>query len=279
MEQAKEWYRDWLDYHLVDEGSVPEAWALSWGAPASAGRRYAVLGPATGEDVFVRAVEIERVPDFQTLTSHGWAAIEMTVADVDVVLKKLERSPFRVIGLPRAVTSGSPIRAMQMVGPAEEVIYLTGNTGDRLASNHPEPQTLIDRVFIMVLAGPDIGILKKFYLENFKLDDQGQLSFPIQVLSDAQGLPADHKYKLSVLVASERGNKLELDEYESQFGERPGPPDQLPPGVAMATFEADSFRGLDIDFVTSPAPLYEGYVAATFFGPAGERTEIMVRER
>ena len=279
VEKVKAWYNDWLDYQLVDEGWVPDNWAASWGAPVSAGRRYVVMGPASGEDVFIRAVDIDPLPDFKTLTTCGWAAIEITVADVDAVMKKLKLSPFRVIGLPRALTTDSPIRAMQIVGPAEEVIYLTGNTGDRVASNHPEPQKLIDRVFIMVLAGPDLGALKKFYLESFKLGDQGDLSFPIHALSDAQNLPADHMYKCSVLVASARGNKLELDEYEPQFGARPGPLDRLPPGVAMATFEADSFNGLDIDFIAPPAPLYEGYAAATFFGPAGERTEIMARER
>ncbi len=277
--QVKAWYTQWLDYQVADEGRVPEAWAASWGAPTSAQRPYVVLGPASGEDVFVRAVEIDPVPEFKTLTTHGWAAIEITVADVDAVMKKLEGSPFRVIGLPRALTADSPIRAMQVVGPGEEVLYLTGNVGDRAVSNHPEPQTLIDRVFIMVLAAPDLAALKKFYLDRFTLGDQGDLSFPIQALSNAQGLPAEHNYKLSVLVASERGNKLELDEYGPEFGPRPGPADQMPPGVAMTTFEADSLDDLNVDFITPPSPLYDVYTTATFFGPAGERTELMARVR
>ncbi len=275
--QVKAWYGDWLDYQVADEGTVPEAWAQSWGAPASAGRPYVTLGPASGEEVTVRAVEIDPVPAFKTLTTHGWAAIEITVADVDAVMKKLDGSPFRVVGVPRALTADSPLRAMQVVGPAEEVVYLTGNTGDRAASNHPEPKTLIDRVFVMVLAGPDLPALKKFYLDTFKLGDQGDLSFPVKVLSDAQGLPADHNFDLSVLIASERGNKLELDQYDPPTGKRPGPPDQLPPGVAMTTFEADSLDDLNVNFISPPAPLYDGYTAATFIGLAGERTELVAR--
>ena len=275
--QVKAWYGDWLDYQVADEGTVPEAWARSWGAIASAGRPYVTLGPASGEDVFVRAVEIDPVPEFKTLTTHGWAAIEITVADVDAVMKKLEGSPFRVIGVPRALTSDSPLRAMQVVGPGEEVIYLTGNTGDRVASNHPDPKTLIDRVFIMVLAGPDLPALKKFYLETFQLGDQGDLSFPVKVLADAQGLPAEHSFDLSVLVASERGNKLELDQYNPPAGARPGPADQVPPSVAMTTFEADSLDNLNVDFILPPALLYAGHTAATFIGPAGERTELVAK--
>jgi len=166
---------------------------------------------------------------------------------------------------------------MQVLGPAGEVVYLTGNTGDRAASNHPEPKTLIDRIFIMVLAGPDKPALKTFYMDKFGLGDQGDLAFPVKVLAEAQGLPADHIYDLSVLVASERGNKLELDQYDPQFGARPGPPDQLLPGVAMTTFEVESFDGLAVDFVQAPATLYDGYEAATFIGPAGELTELVAR--
>ena len=270
-------YGDWLDYGVVERGQVSPALAASWGASASAGRRYAVLGPASGEDVYLRAVEIDPVPAFKTLTSWGWAAVEITVANVDKVMKRLENSPFHVLGLPRALTSASQIRAMQVRGPAGEVVYLTGNIGDRAKSNHPEPKTLIDRIFIMVLAGPDLPALKKFYLETFFLGDQGDAAFPVKVLSEAQGLPADHKFQLSVLVTSERGNKLELDSYPPPCGVRPGPLDQLPPGVAMTTFEADSFEGLNVDFIAPPAPLYDGYLAATFIGPAGERTELVCK--
>ncbi|MFL2770727.1 MAG: VOC family protein [Rhodospirillaceae bacterium] len=273
--KVETWYSEYLDYQVVERGIVPSPLAESWRAAGSAGRPYVLLGPASGEDVFVRAVEIDPVPEFKTLTTHGWAAIEITVSNVDKVMEKVKRSPFRVIGAPHALTPTSPIRAMQVIGPAGEVVYLTGNTGDRAASNHPEIKTLIDRIFIMVLAGPDLAALKKFYLEKFQLGDQGDLAFPVSVLADAQGLPAEHIYSLSVLVASERGNKLELDQYEPQFGTRPGPADQLSPGVAMATFEANGLDNLTVDFIKPPAPLYEGYTAATFFGPAGERTELI----
>ena len=275
--KTEAWYGEWLDYGVGERGLVSADLAQSWGAPASKGRRFSLLGPASGEDVYLRAVEIDPVPGFKTLTTWGWAAVEITVSDVDVVMKKLEGSPFKVLGLPRELTSSSPIRAMQVLGPADEVVYLTGNIGDRAASNHPEPKTLIDRIFIMVLAGPDRAALKQFYIDRFKLGDQGDLVFPVGVLSDAQGLPADHNYELSVLVTSERGNKLELDQYEPQFSARPVITGQLPPGVAMTTFEADSLEDLNVEFIAPPMPLYDGYVAATFIGPAGERTELVAK--
>lgn len=275
--KVEAWYGQWLEYGVVERGVVSADMARSWGAPASEGRPFALIGPASGEDVYLRAVEIDPVPGFKTLTTWGWAAVEITVSDVDVVMEKLKGSPFKVLGRPRELTSSSPIRAMQVLGPADEVVYLTGNIGDRVASNHPDPKTLIDRIFIMVLAGPDRPALKKFYMDTFNLGDQGDLAFPVGVLSDAQGLPADHVYDLSVLVGSERGNKLELDQYEPQFGERPVTPGQLPPGIAITTFEVESLDSLDVDFISPPAPLYEGYIAATFLGPAGERTELVAK--
>lgn len=274
---VESWYTAWLDYTVVERGLVSKKMAESWGLTASAGRRFVTLGPASGEDVHIRAVEIDPVPEFRTLTTWGWSAVEITVADVDDVMKKLEGSPFKVLGLPRELTPESPIRAMQVLGPADEVIYLTGNVGDRVSSNHPEPKTLVDRIFIMVLAGPDRSALKKFYLETFGLADQGDYAFPVKVLSDAQERPSDHKFDLSVLVASERGNKLELDQYNAPTGARPGPANQLSPGVAMATFEADSLDDLSVDFITPPSALYEGYLSATFVGPAGERTELVAK--
>jgi len=277
LDDVESWYTAWLDYAVVERGSVSKKLSESWGLTASTGRRFITLCPGSGEDVHIRAVEIDPVPDFKTLTTWGWAAVEITVEDVDDVMKKLEGSPFKVLGLPRELTPESPIRAMQVLGPADEVIYLTGNVGDRASSNHPDPKTMIDRVFIMVLAGPDRGALKKFYLETFSLSDQGDYAFPVKVLSDAQGRPSDHKFDLSVLVASERGNKLELDQYDAPTGARPGPENQLSPGVAMTTFEADSLDDLSVDFITAPSALYEGYLSATFIGPAGERTELVAK--
>jgi hypothetical protein len=34
---------------------------------------------------------------------------------------------------------------------------------------------------------------------------------------------------------------------------------------------------LSVDFITAPSALYEGYLSATFIGPAGERTELVAK--
>ena len=42
-------YEQWMEYRTVEQGEVPAELAAAWSAPASAGRRYAVLQPASGE--------------------------------------------------------------------------------------------------------------------------------------------------------------------------------------------------------------------------------------
>ena len=47
------------------------------------------------------------------------------VDDVDALAAELASSPFRIIGGPADLSFSDQIRAMQVVGPAREVLYLT----------------------------------------------------------------------------------------------------------------------------------------------------------
>lgn len=42
-------YGEYFEYRVVESGRVAHDLASSWGAPAAAGRRYALLAPASGE--------------------------------------------------------------------------------------------------------------------------------------------------------------------------------------------------------------------------------------
>ena len=75
-------YKEWLDYQVVEEGEVPQALAASWGAPGSAGKRYALMAPASGTDVYIRAVEADPVPGYKAMTTFGWNSVEIIIDDV-----------------------------------------------------------------------------------------------------------------------------------------------------------------------------------------------------
>ncbi|MDX2143750.1 MAG: VOC family protein [Rhodospirillaceae bacterium] len=272
---AAAWYSTWLSYVPQGMGKIGKDLAASWGTPAMAGRRQILLQPESGADVFVRLVEIDPVPDYQPLRGYGWNAIELVVENADALQRRLEGTSVQIIGKADALAAGSPIKAMQVLGPGGEVIYLTSHSGDRAKSNHPVPRSAIDRPFIMVVAGPDVGALKSFYRDTFSLGDQGDLKFTVGVLSDALGLPATHIFDLSVLVLAEQGNKLELDGLPPPAGPRPRNAGQLPPGVAMTTFSVSSLSSIDAPFIAPPRALYAGVRAATLVGPAGELIELI----
>jgi hypothetical protein len=272
---AAAWYSTWLSYTPQGMGKIAKDLAASWGTPAMAGRRQILLQPESGEDVFIRLVEIDPVPEYKTLLGYGWNAIEIAVENADAVERGLIGGAVRIIGKAEALAPGSPIRALQVVGPGGEVIYLTSHGGDRAKSNHPVPKSAIDRPFIMVVAGPDLAALKTFYRDTFALGDQGDLKFTVGILAEALNLPASHVFDLSVLVLAETGNKLELDALPPPAGPRPRTPGQLPPGVAVTSFSVRSLDDISAPFIAPPRRLYGAVRAATLAGPVGELIELI----
>ena len=279
---VEDWYAGALGYRVTQRTTVSPQLAVSWGVPAMAGRAMISMVPENGGDVPIRAVAIDPIAPAKPLTAWGWSAIEIAVRDLDALYAKLRsgwlKAPIEVLGEPHpshALRPDSPINAMQVRGPAGEVLYLTANTGDRAASNHPEPRSQVDRPFIAVLAGPDFSALKSFYMGRFALADQGDQALPVPSRAKAHGLPEDHVYKLGVVVAAERGNKIELDEFpRGATGPQPRKDGQLPPGTAIMSFSVAGFDGLDLPFFSPPAAVYGSTRAATFRGPAGELTEL-----
>ncbi|MBM3512687.1 MAG: hypothetical protein FJX59_03120, partial [Alphaproteobacteria bacterium] len=166
--KIEELYTKWFDYKVKERGTVSEAVAKSWGAPKMAGRPFITMHSAGTDDVYIRAMQIDPVTGYKAMTTWGWNSIEIIVEDPDKAHEKLKSSPFRHVGGPAFLGGGnSSIKAVQYVGPAEETIYLTAETGDRSKSGLPLPKSFIDRPFIMVLAGPDANALSKFYTETF----------------------------------------------------------------------------------------------------------------
>ena len=57
-------YCKWFDFSAEEQGQLDASLAASWGTPGAAGRRYSVLRPASGHDIFVRLVKNRIHPDF-----------------------------------------------------------------------------------------------------------------------------------------------------------------------------------------------------------------------
>jgi catechol 2,3-dioxygenase-like lactoylglutathione lyase family enzyme len=265
-------YDEYLDYDTVERGQVSAATAAVWGAPASAGSEYLLMQPESGDPVFLRFVVAAPVDGYAPMTTFGWNAVELLAQDPDRVAARLTDSPFAIVGPPADLWAAPDApRAMQAIGPGNELLYLTRN-------NEFEIRTFIDRVFIMVVGGPSMSALSDFYGDRMGLSVSDPTPFQISVLAKAQGVPPETTYPLAVARLSERF-LLELDEYPDVAGPRPRLDGALPPGIAMVTFAVDDLDGFDVDWRASPASLpgrpYGGNRVAVTVGPAGEWLELV----
>jgi len=271
-------YHDYLGYKVVERGRVIRALAGVWGAPATAGRAYLLMQPQSGEKVYLRFVQSEPTEGYAPLRTLGWNSTEILVQDVDGLAEKLANSPFRIIGPPRNLSSIESIRAMQVIGPANEVLYLThippGGTGFNLGS----ARTFVDRVFIVVLGGSDMQAMRDFYANKMKLAVTELSGVRISVLSNAHGLDSAHKHKLAIARLPERF-LIEIDEYPKSAVARPRRGGDLLPGMAMVSFDVESLDDLGLALIHPPAKIdaapYNGRRVAVTIGAAGEMIELI----
>ncbi len=272
LQGLPEAYDAYLDYDLVESGTVSDAKAAVWGAPESGGQRYALLQPESDAEVYLRFIESAQPASYSPMTTHGWNATEILVVDPDAVAARLENSPFEIIGPPYDLWEApNAPRAMQAIGPGNELVYLTSNADFTV-------NTAIDRVFIMVLAGPSMAAFNDFYGDRLGLFVSEPTPFKIGVIARAQGLSPDTEYPLSVARVSSEF-LIELDEYPDVAQPREVPAGGLPPGIAMVSFIVEDLDKVGLDWRATPAALpgtpYNGRRVGVAVGPAGEWLELI----
>jgi catechol 2,3-dioxygenase-like lactoylglutathione lyase family enzyme len=277
-------YTEWLGQSVRERGAVSAEMAASWGAAQSAGRPYVLLSSDAHPDVFIRAVEVDApAGGYTALTTWGWNAIEIIVDDIDALHAALKNSPFRFIGGPASLGVRYPtIHAMQVVGPSQEVLYLTTETGDRSQSSLPLPGAAVGRPFIMVVAGPDIAAARDWWAETFAMTREPINPSLAGLARRAQGLPEDAPFTISLVRMAQHGNMIQLDGYPPGVGARASAPGQLPPGAAMTSFEVKTLEALRLDYLSPPRGLtgaaYGNARAATVIGPSGELIELIEKK-
>lgn len=272
LQGLPEAYERYLDYDTVANGTVSEQAAEVWGTPAAAGQAYVLMQPESGAPVFLRFIEGEQPDAYAPMTTHGWNATELLVKDPDVMAERLAESPFEIIGPPYDLWEApNAPRAMQAIGPGNELLYLTRN--DDFVIN-----TSVDRVFIMVMGGPSMAAYRDFYGDRLGLFVSDATPFQIGVISRAQGLPPETTYPLAVARISPEF-LLELDEYPAVTRPRPRADGQLPPGIAMVGFIVEDLDAFDLDWRGTPTSLpsapYGGRRVAVAVGPSGEWLEMI----
>lgn len=275
--RACDLYSRWLGYEVVHEGGLDAGAAALWGLPRLSGRRCAVLAPGGIGDTFLRFVEGPAAPGYVPFRHLGWNAAEHTVQDVDGLGERLAGSPFRVIGPPADLSFTPLIRAMQIVGPDGEVLYLTQIKGEVPGFELPFAKHPVDRVFIMILGGADLGALKAWYEARLGVAQAPVMDSVISVISNVYGLDPATMHSISAIPLTD-ACYIEADQMPAAVLPRPVVPGELPPALAMVSFEVGRLPEA-LDWISPPATLssapYRGRRAAVCRGPTGELIELI----
>jgi hypothetical protein len=268
-------YQTWFDYRPVETGAITPALAAAWGTPAMAGRRYSVMMPASGTQVYLRFVEGRGPADYQPLRSFGWGAIEICIQNVMAVHEKMLASPFSVIGPPKALDGSPAIWPMQVQGPDGEIIFLTEIRDDEPHARLPRAATPIDCLFIAVLACKDMAATRNWFEKELELEGGPDFSLAYTMLSRVFGLAAAEKHKIAVLGHGPDAF-LQLDQYPAGATQRSVTPGELPPGVAMVTMVAPAGVKPSHSFEKNHAGMiYAGGLSRVLRTPEGALIELV----
>jgi len=272
-------YADWLGYQRVERGHIDGELANTWDTPLVEGSPYALLRSPAGSEVILRLIERPITPGFAPLRTHGWNAHEMLVLDPVSLEQRLRKpdSPFEVIGASAPLDSNPSIIAMQAIGPNRELNYFTRIPPEGGTFIKTTARAFVDRSFIMVVGGSSLSALREFYALRLGMTVTDSFSSRVSVLNHALSLPADHRIALA-LVPLSPSFVLELDEYPSSTSPRPCRRGDLPPGIAMVSFQTDRWVD-DLPWRQAPREFsgipYGGRRAGVIAGVAGEWIELI----
>ena len=271
-------YGEVLSYLPVHAGTVDGDLARAWGAPGVASNPYAVLAPQSGEPGWLRFVEGDVPPGHQALASTGWAAIEILVADPNAVAARMEDSPFNIIGPPAPLRSYPEIKAMQAIGPAGEVLYLTNVPSSGGGHDLPMVQSAVDRVFIVVLGVPDFDHALADFENRFSLPARPARERGIYFIGPGYGLAVTDPLRMTTIQLAGQ-SLIQVDEYPGDAPPRAQADGGLPAGFAMTSFAVPSLEPYLEGAVAPPvrpsAAPYEGRTAITISGPGEALIELI----
>jgi hypothetical protein len=280
VEVSARTYRDFLGYEISAQYTVDGPLARFWERPGLVGRRVTMLLPAGSGTTYIRLVETPRDPAYRPFLQMGWNAAELIVQDVDAIAGRLTGSPFRIIGPPADLSFTNQIRAMQVVGPDNEALYLTSCKGHVAGFDMPVAQHFVDRVFIVILGGPSVQELIDFYAREFGVARPPVMPVVISVLSAAHGMPLTTRHDLAALALREQCY-IEADAMPQPTRPRGGAEGELPPAIGIVSFAVDALPLQLAQAGAGPAalpnPPYSGRPALLCRGPAGEIIEFIER--
>jgi catechol 2,3-dioxygenase-like lactoylglutathione lyase family enzyme len=269
-----------LDYQVIDEGELPQSLAAAWSTPDMTGMPYALLQPSSGAEVYLRFIETGRTGGYWPPVTQGWIATEILTTDPDALLEKLQGSAFTHIGGPGDLyPHPKSARALQMAGPAGELMYFTRILPGGSRFGLHGAKTFVDRPFNMVTGGTSMDETHGFYGGVLGLRVTKPSPFVIGQMSRVLGVDPRTAYPVSLARIPGRSFLIELEELPPYIERRHVPEGQLPEGLAMVSFTSAPLDELNLIYRAEPRridiPPYNGRKVAVIEGPAGEWLELI----
>lgn len=266
-------YRETLEYRTVEQSEVSRAQAAAWEAPAMEGAATLIMSPAVADDFHFRFIKRPADPRYIPLTTWGWNAAELMVQNVDAMALRIPGSGFELVGEPRDLSFCADIRAMQIRGPGDEILYLTEFKKDVPGLNVPKARSVVDRTFIVIVGGPSMQPLQDFYNRTFGIAQVPVVESRITMLSKALGKSVETLYPIAALALSGQ-SLIEVDEMPPTVGARKCDTGMLPPGIAIVSFDCDAIPPTATLLKSNSLP-YANRKAAVLRGPAHELIELI----
>jgi hypothetical protein len=244
------------------------------------GNRYLLLSPAAGDECVFRFIETDTdsISNYVPFSTFGWNAAEIMVENVDAMAQRLDGSPFEILGEPQNLSFTEDIRAMQVLGPGKELLYLTEFKKQIPGLDTPIARCPVDRVFIVILGGPSMANLQGFFGSAFGVPSADPVESRVKGMSAAFGNSPEHKYPIAALPLAGQ-TLIEVDEMPVQATVRPHRDGCLPAGISIVSFVA---RGIDardaLPADRDEAPYRNIGQASCHVGSAGELIEILHAE-
>lgn len=268
----------WLDYELVATGNLSDELCTAWNAAADTELRYALLKPAGDTPTFIRFIETPQRTGYWPPVTWGWNATEILVRDPDALAAKLDNSPFTRFGGPGDLYMAPKApRAIQTYAPSGAMIYFTRILPGGSRYGLHGAQVDVDRIFNVVLGGPSLAELTRFYRDDLGMRVGEPMPFTMTLAAQACNASPDTTFPICVAPVRPRRSILELDEYPENTQPRPRAPGTVPGGMSMVGFSVANLDGLALlaDPVAIAEAPYNGRRAGILEGPAGEWLELI----
>jgi hypothetical protein len=259
-----------LHQQIHQQGQLTPVRALQLGHDDLAGAERVVIANELG-DPWLEFIENPDAVVVDPFSYSGWFSLEINVQDVDALRADIDESVFQVIGEPANLEMSDNIRAMQLVGPAGEVLYLTEIKGPVPPFELPTARCIVDRLFIPVLLTENRDVSLQNYLE---LHDRDGLKFEtkITVINNARGHDIDTRNPVAALQLA-GSNLIEMDQVAG-LKPRTYSGDITTAGISVISFASSSLpTGLDT-YQLEDGP-HAGSPAVLVKGAAGELIELI----